>query len=142
MHNQRIERLRAELNRVVSGFYKDLFLFMENVNILDSTDPLHITTLQHVYLPRINRSVDEFVTQWSNRSLRTMASRSPLQLWTMGMLQLPQDQTALNRVPVQPPYDHQWNVELRTINLFTDDGNHGIELFARACDLLERQSSF
>lgn len=71
-----------------------------------------------------------------------MASRSPLQLWTMGMLQLPQDQTALNRVPVQPPYDHQWNVELRTINPFTDDGNHGIELFARACDLLERQSSF
>ncbi|XP_060786524.1 uncharacterized protein LOC132892147 [Neoarius graeffei] len=138
VHNQRIERLWAEVNRVVSGYYKDLFLFMENFGLLDSTDPLHITALHHVYLPRINRSVDEFVSQWNNHSLRTMESRSPLQLWTIGMLQLPQHQRPLNRVPVQPPYDHQWNVELRPINPFTDDGNHGIELFVRACDLLER----
>lgn len=136
VHNQRIERLWAEVNRVVSGYYKDLFLFMENVGLLDSTDPLHITALHHVYQPRINRSVDEFVRQWNNHSLRTMESRSPLQLWTIGMLQLPQDQRPLNHVPVQPPYDHQWNVELRPIDPFTDDGNHGIELFVRACDLL------
>lgn len=111
VHNQRIERLWAEVNRVVSGYYKDLFLFMENVGLLDSTDPLHITALQHVYLPRMNRSVDEFVSQWNNHSLRTMESRSPLQLWTIGILQLPQHQRPLNRVPVQPPYDPQWNVE-------------------------------
>ncbi|XP_073340391.1 uncharacterized protein [Pagrus major] len=138
VHNQRIERLWAEVNRVVSGYYKDLFLFMENFGLLDSTDPLHITALHHVYHPRINRSVDEFVSQWNNHSLRTMESRSPLQLWTIGMLQLPQHQRPLNRVPVQPPYAHQWNVELRPINPFTDDGNHGIELFVRACELLER----
>lgn len=63
VHNQRIERLWAEVNRVVSCYYKDLFLFMENVGLLDSTDPLHITALHHVYHPRINRSVDEFVSQ-------------------------------------------------------------------------------
>lgn len=70
-----------------------------------------------------------------------MASRSPLQLWTIGMLQLPQRQRPLNRVSVQPPFAHQWNVELRPINPFTDDGNHGIELFVKACELLERQSA-
>ena len=111
---------------------------MENVGLLDSTDPLHIIALHHIYHPRMNRSVNEFVSQWNNHSLRTMESRSPLQLWTIGMLQLPQHQRPLNRVPVQPPYDHQWNVELRPINPLTDDGNHGIELFVRACDLLER----
>lgn len=82
--------------------------------------------------------MDEFVSQWNNHSLRTMGSRSPLQLWTIGMLQLPQHQRPPNYVPVQPPYDHQWNVELRPINPFTDEGNLGIELFVRACDLLER----
>uniref|UniRef100_A0AAZ1XLS2 Integrase catalytic domain-containing protein n=2 Tax=Oreochromis aureus TaxID=47969 RepID=A0AAZ1XLS2_OREAU len=76
VHNQRIERLWGELNRVVSAYFKDLFLFMENVGILDSTDPFHIRALHHVYLPRINRSVDEFVNQWNHHSLRTMENNS------------------------------------------------------------------
>ncbi|XP_039681175.1 uncharacterized protein LOC120574791 isoform X1 [Perca fluviatilis] len=137
VHNQRIERLWGELNRVVSAYFKDLFLFMENVGILDSTDPLHIRALYHVYLPRVNRSVDEFVRQWNNHSLRTMESRSPLQLWTVGMLQLPQD-VRLNQVHVQPPYYHHWDVDLMQINPMIDDGNHGIEHFLTACDLLQR----
>ncbi|KAA8577364.1 hypothetical protein FQN60_004275 [Etheostoma spectabile] len=114
VHNQRIERLWGELNRVVSAYFKDLFLFMENVGILDSTDPLHIRALYHVYLPRINRSVDEFVRQWNHHSLRTMESRSPMQLWTVGMLQLPHHQR-LNHVHVhvQRPYHDQWDIELR-----------------------------
>ena len=55
VHNHRIERLWAEVNTVVSGHYKDLFLFMENFGLLGSTDPLHIAALHHVYHPRINR---------------------------------------------------------------------------------------
>lgn len=137
VHNQRIERLWGELNRVVSAYFKDLFLFMENVGILDSTDPLHIRALYHVYLPRINRSVDEFVRQWNHHSLRTMESRSPMQLWTVGMLQLPQHQR-LHHVHLQRPYHDQWDIELRIINPLIDDGNHGIELFITACNLLQR----
>ena len=140
VHNQRIERLWGELNRVVSAYFKDLFLFMENFEILDSTDQLHIRALHHIYLPRINSSVDEFVSQWNHHSLRTMESRSPLQLWTVGMLQLPQHERPVNLAHVQQgPYDHHhWDVDLRTINPFTDDGNHGIELFLAACNMLER----
>lgn len=138
VHNQRIERLWAELNRVVSAYFKDLFLFMENAGILDSNNPLHITALHHVYLPRINRSVDEFVSQWNHHSLRTMESNSPLQLWTAGMLQLPENQGPLNLAHVQRPYDHrQCHPELIPVNPLTDDGNHGIELFFAACNLLE-----
>ncbi|XP_026113394.1 uncharacterized protein LOC113091927 [Carassius auratus] len=138
VHNQRIERLWAELNRVVSAYFKDLFLFMENVGILDSNNPLHITALHHVYLPRINRSVDEFISQWNHHSLRTMESHSPLQLWTAGMLQLPENQGPLNIAHVQRPYDHRrCHPELITVNPLTDDGNHGIELFVAACNLLE-----
>lgn len=95
VHNQRLERFWGEVNRVVSAYFKDLFLFMENVGILDSNDPLHITARHHIYLPRINRSVDEFVRQWNHHSLRTMESSSPLQLWTVGMFQLPQHQRPL-----------------------------------------------
>lgn len=111
---------------------------MENVGMLDSNNPLHIRALHHVYLPRINRSVDEFVSQWNHHSLRTRESNSPLQLWTVGMLQLPEHQRALNHVHVQRPHDHhECPPELRAVNPLTDDGNHGIELFFTACNLLQ-----
>lgn len=138
VHNQRIERLWAELNRVVTAYYKDLFLFMENFGILDSNNPVHIRALHHVYLPRINRSVDEFVCQWNHHSLRTMESNSPLQLWTAGMLQLPENRRALIHVQMQRPNDqHQAYTELRPSNPPIDDGNHGIELFITECNLLQ-----
>nr|XP_020470597.1 uncharacterized protein LOC109968583 [Monopterus albus] len=138
VHNQRIERLWREVNRVVSAYYKGLFLFMENVGLLDSTDPLHIRALHHIYLPRINRSVDEFKNQWNHHSLRTMENRSPLQLWTVGMLQLPQHQRQPHVVQMQHPHalQHQDTV-LRRINPLIDDRNHGIEPFIAACHLLQ-----
>jgi hypothetical protein len=35
VHNQRIERLWAEVNRFMSALYKDLFQFLENSELLD-----------------------------------------------------------------------------------------------------------
>ena len=40
VHNQRIERLWAEVNIVSSTLYKDLFQFLENTGTLDSLDEL------------------------------------------------------------------------------------------------------
>lgn len=45
VHNQRIERLWAELNRVVSYYFSDLFTFMENEDILDSLCDLNLFCL-------------------------------------------------------------------------------------------------
>ena len=81
VHNQRIERLWAEVNRVLSAFYGDLFVFMEEDGVLDSNNEQHIFVLHYVYLPAIRASLDEFVRQWSYHGLRTMSSTSPLALW-------------------------------------------------------------
>ena len=53
VHNQRIERLWSEVNRIVNYIFKNLFTFMENNNILDSTSELHIWALHYVYLDKI-----------------------------------------------------------------------------------------
>ena len=63
VHNQRIERLWREVSRIVNYPFKNLFTFMENNNILDSTSELHIWALHYVYLDKINRCLSDFVSQ-------------------------------------------------------------------------------
>ena len=80
VHNQRIERLWSEVDRVVSSFYIDLFIFMENSGILDAHDECDLFAL-HVYVPAIQASLDNFISQWNHHGVRTMGSMSPLALW-------------------------------------------------------------
>ena len=71
VHNQRIERLWAELNRVMSALYKDLFGYLENNQLLDSVNEVHLFALHYVYMPRINTSLAGFRLQWNHHGLRT-----------------------------------------------------------------------
>ncbi|XP_031328171.1 uncharacterized protein LOC116182787 [Photinus pyralis] len=87
VHNQRIERLWSEVNRVVSKHYKELFLMMEEENLIDETSEIDLYSLTYVYLPRIRQSLKEFVSQWNNHGLRTMNCRSPLQLWNTSIIE-------------------------------------------------------
>lgn len=99
IHNQRIERLWAELNRVVSFYtlwaelnrvvsvyYTDLFSVMKNEGILDSPNELHLFCLHYMYSPRVQRAAAEFRDQWNNHSLSTQGSQTPLQLWLRRVL--------------------------------------------------------
>ena len=72
VHNQRIERLWAEVNRVSCAYYKDLFNFMQDHGILDCNDERDLYALHYVFLPAIQASLDEFVRQWNNHGLRTV----------------------------------------------------------------------
>ena len=54
---------------------------MENSGILDAHNECDLLALHYVYVPAIQASLDEFISQWNHYSLRTMASMSPLALW-------------------------------------------------------------
>ena len=43
--------------------------------------------LHYIDLPRINKSLQEFVDQMNQRPVSTKHNMSPLQLWTSGVLQ-------------------------------------------------------
>lgn len=79
VHNARIERLWRDLRRVVVRPYSNLFYYMENCGILNPLDDTHLFALHFTYLPRINKSLNEFRLQYIHHPMRTANNRSPFQ---------------------------------------------------------------
>lgn len=70
-HNQRTERLWRDLHQSMTILYYKLFYFMEHNDYLDPMNEHHLWALSYVYLPRINKSIWEFIQSWNNRPICT-----------------------------------------------------------------------
>ena len=88
VHNQQIERLWREVNRIVVSRFLNIFLFLENRGVFIPTDEAHLYCLHIDYRPLINAALAEFVAQWNDHPVTTETNYSPCQMWTQGMLQL------------------------------------------------------
>ena len=66
VHNVRVERLHRDVYEGVLSYYVKLFTEMENEGILDAMNDLHLFCLHCVYIPRIQRALDEFIAQWNS----------------------------------------------------------------------------
>lgn len=87
-HNQRIERLWRDMHGCVTLLFYKIFYFMEQQDLLDPLNEIHLWALQYVFLPRINRSLCEFVHSWNHHPIRTAHHKTPHQLFTAGCLLL------------------------------------------------------
>lgn len=85
-HNQRIERLWRDMHSSVTVLFYKLFYFMEEQGLLDPLHELTLWALHYVFMPRINRSLTEFIRGWNNHSIRTAHHKTPQQLFTAGCL--------------------------------------------------------
>ena len=85
VHNQRIERLWVDLRRVLISYYIRLFSHLESAGVLDRLNEEHLFALHYVFLPRINRGIDEFILDWNNHPLSSAGNRSPLSVWHSGV---------------------------------------------------------
>ena len=158
VHNQRIERLWAEVNRVSSALYKDLFKFLESYGLLDTLNELDLFALHFVYLPRISASLEEFRSQWNHHGLRTVNHQSPMALWHAGMLNQHQDfegdttfygtnfseqianiqtdnDVIVPEIDIVMTPDQYHHLE-QSVNPLEQDGNHGINHYLNALDIL------
>lgn len=86
VHNQRIERLWRDMHKCVTSLYYRLFYYMEHHDLLNPLDEKHLYALHYVFIPRINRSLTQFVHGWNHHPIRTAHKKSPYQLFTGGML--------------------------------------------------------
>lgn len=167
VHNQRIERLWAELNRVVSRHFISLFSYMESVGILDSLSELNLFCLHYIFMPRIQRATIEFTNQWNYHGLSTQGGQTPLQLWHTGIINnIGLGNTAVDAIfhtnnfygedeegPL-PELQTNNNVVIPDINVtmnettahaiqqhfdpLQNDGNYGIDLFCSLLHFLEQ----
>ena len=84
IHNQRIEQLWRDVHNYVSTFYKNVFNYLESIEISDPNNETDLYALRYIFMPRLNKSLDIFVMQWNNHSMSTEHGQTPFQVWTQG----------------------------------------------------------
>ena len=87
-HNQRIERLWRDCHQCATQLYYRLFYYLEDRELLDPMNDVHLFALHYVYLPRINKMLEGFVEGWNHHNIRTAGYMSPHQLFVEGVLRL------------------------------------------------------
>ncbi len=140
-------------------FYARLFEKMENDNILDPMNDRELFCLHHVFLPRINKSLEEFVAQMNNRPVSTERNLSPRQMWEQGMLEnINSDHTAIEDIesfgidpdaaPVLEDIDYQVNLDPPNPQIteegmqflpdpLQDDGLQGVALYNECLRIIQ-----
>ena len=59
---------------------------LEQHDMLDPLNELHLFALHYVFIPRINRALSEFLEGWNHHPIRTAHNKLPHQLFTTGAL--------------------------------------------------------
>ena len=68
--------------------YYRLFYYLEQNQLLDALNEIHLFALHYVYIPRINQALRCFQDGWNHHGIRTAQHRSPQQLFVQGSLSL------------------------------------------------------
>ena len=99
VHNQRIERLWRDMHNYVITSYKNVFYYLESMEMLDPNNEIEVYALHYVFLPQLNKALDLFVMQWNNHPLSSEHGYTPFQVWKQGFYNYTQsDYTTVREV--------------------------------------------
>ena len=164
VHNIRVERLHRDVYCGVLSHYVWLFTNMEEDGLLDCLNEHHLFALHYVYIPRIQRSLNEFKCKWNSHPVSTAENLSPEQLFISGAMSncnenilveesdqdelgagmdLDENETFLISdddynvsVPQVNVNEEQTILVHETIDPLNDDGNHGVNVFRECLQLM------
>lgn len=86
VHNQRVERLWRDTYRCVISVFYQIFYHLEDNQVLDPSSELDLFCLHFVFLQKINDALKTFMTGWNNHALTSESNKTPIQLYTCGIL--------------------------------------------------------
>ncbi|CAH3039554.1 unnamed protein product, partial [Pocillopora meandrina] len=87
VHNCSVERSHRDIYSGVLCFFARTFSRLEDNELLDPLNELHLFALHYTFIPRINKCLQEFKSQWENHPLSSEGNLSPTQLYTARMLE-------------------------------------------------------
>uniref|UniRef100_A0A8C5E0U3 Integrase core domain-containing protein n=1 Tax=Gouania willdenowi TaxID=441366 RepID=A0A8C5E0U3_GOUWI len=96
VHNQHIERLWCDVFMNVTGFYYYILHSLEDQDLLDISDIIHLFCCHYVFLPRIQARLDDFSVAWDNHPIRKEQNLTPNHLWKLGVAQNPVSDPEVN----------------------------------------------
>ena len=67
---------------------------MEHHGLLNPLNEYHVWILHFAFVPRINKSLNEFTQSWNNHPICTTGHKSPNQLFSAGAILLQNSQIA------------------------------------------------
>uniref|UniRef100_A0A1A8RMV9 Zgc:174680 n=1 Tax=Nothobranchius rachovii TaxID=451742 RepID=A0A1A8RMV9_9TELE len=98
VHNQRIERLWRDVWSAVTCKYYNVLHTMEEGQLIDLSDEIHLFCVHYVFLPRLKSDLQCFLHSWNFHPIKTEGNLSPEQLWHIGMLQTPVEEPNVEAV--------------------------------------------
>ena len=110
---------------------------MEYNDLLDPVNEKHLFALHYVFLPRINKAIEDFRNAWNHHGVRTERGMTPNQLFTMGMLQL--KNSGLTAMDFFDIIDDNYGVE--EDGLVPEEDDEGVEVPRNTLQLSEQQLS-
>lgn len=81
VRNQRVERFNLDINKNVTRQLAAVFRDLEIEGHLNASNETDLFCLQYIYLPRINRVLQQFIATHNHHAISSEGSASPIQLF-------------------------------------------------------------
>ncbi|KAJ7076552.1 hypothetical protein B0H15DRAFT_790469 [Mycena belliarum] len=81
--NVRMERGWRDVRKDTLEFFRQIFFYLVESDLLDMEDPIHRVCLYIIFQPRIQRSLDETKKSWNLHKIRTAGNKTPIAIYQL-----------------------------------------------------------
>ncbi|KAK6981351.1 Integrase catalytic domain-containing protein [Favolaschia claudopus] len=114
--NIRMERGWRDVRKDTLEFFREIFMYLEEINLLDMENPIHRVCLFVVFQPRIQKSLDETIASWNRHKVRTAGNKTPQAIFELSKEKAINLATALD-----PNYGHDPDAPLPSTDELQSD---------------------